>query len=159
MVKHPPVKQVMRVPSLGQEDPPEREMATHSSILACRIPWTEAPGGLQSMGSHRVGHDLATKHACTASQLLGIKCILLDSISYFQKSLFHHIKTWLVSSGSVVLLRSGCRSKRGSFSRKFVFSLLPTWSVSFCLCGIVQLHYNTSGQVLYLFILLGIQTL
>ena len=123
MVKHPPVKQVMRVPSLGQEDPPEREMATHSSILACRIPWTEAPGGLQSMGSHRVGHDLATKHACTACLLLGIKCILLDSISYFQKSLFHHIKTWLVSSGSVVLLRSGCRSKRGSFSRKFVFSL------------------------------------
>ena len=42
---------------LGQEDPLEKEMATHSSILAWRIPWTEEPGGLQSMGSQRVGHD------------------------------------------------------------------------------------------------------
>ena len=45
------------VPSLGQEDPLEKEVATHSSILAWRIPWTEQPGGLQSMGSQRVGHD------------------------------------------------------------------------------------------------------
>ena len=48
------------VGSLGQEDPLEKEMATHSSILAWRIPWTEEPGGLQSMGSQRVGHDWAT---------------------------------------------------------------------------------------------------
>ena len=39
----------------------EKEMATHSNILACRIPWTEEPGGLQSTGSQRVRHDLATK--------------------------------------------------------------------------------------------------
>ena len=45
------------VRSLGQEDPLEKEMATHSSILAWRIPWAEEPGGLQSMGSQRVGHD------------------------------------------------------------------------------------------------------
>ena len=45
------------VQSLGQEDPLEKEMATHSSILAWRIPWMEEPGGLQSMGSQRVGHD------------------------------------------------------------------------------------------------------
>ena len=43
--------------SLGQEDPLEGEMATHSSTLAGRIPWTEEPGGLQSTGSQRVGHD------------------------------------------------------------------------------------------------------
>ena len=42
---------------LSREDPLEKEMATHSSILACEIPWTEEPGGLQSMGSQRVGHD------------------------------------------------------------------------------------------------------
>ena len=42
---------------LGQEDPLEKEMATHSSILAWRIPWTEEPGGLQSTGSQRVRHD------------------------------------------------------------------------------------------------------
>ena len=45
------------VRSLGQEDPLEKEMATHSSILAWRIPWTEEPGRLQSMGSQRVRHD------------------------------------------------------------------------------------------------------
>ena len=45
------------VQSLGQEDPLEKKMATYSSILAWRIPWTEEPGGLQSMGSQRVGRD------------------------------------------------------------------------------------------------------
>ena len=45
------------VPSPGQEYPLEKEMATHSNVLAWRIPWKEEPGGLQSMGSHRVGHD------------------------------------------------------------------------------------------------------
>ena len=45
------------IQSLGQEDPLEKEMATHSSILSWRIPWTEEPGGLQSTGSQRVGHD------------------------------------------------------------------------------------------------------
>ena len=51
----------MQVLSLGQEDPLEREMATHSSILAWEIPCTEEPGGLQFMGSQRVGYDLVTK--------------------------------------------------------------------------------------------------
>ena len=50
--------QEMQIQSLGGEDPLEEEMATHSSILAQRIPWTEEPGGLQSIGAQRVGHDL-----------------------------------------------------------------------------------------------------
>ena len=50
-VKNPPVMQETQVYYLGWEDPLEKEMATHSSILAWRIPWTEEPGGLQSMGS------------------------------------------------------------------------------------------------------------
>jgi len=49
--------QEMQVRSLGREDPLEKEMAAHSSILAWRIPWTEEPGGLQFMGSQRVRHD------------------------------------------------------------------------------------------------------
>ena len=53
--------QEMWVQSLGWEDPLKEEMAIHSSILAWEIPWTEEPGGLQSMGSQRVGHNLATK--------------------------------------------------------------------------------------------------
>ena len=56
-VKNLPAMQEMRVPSLGLEDPLEKEMAAHSNILVLRIPWTEEPGGLQSLGSQRVGHD------------------------------------------------------------------------------------------------------
>ena len=55
--------QEKQVQSLDQEEPLEKEKATHSSILAWEIPWTEEPGGLQSMGSQRVRHDLATEHA------------------------------------------------------------------------------------------------
>ena len=57
MVKRLPTVQETWVQSLGREDPLEKEMATHSSTLAWRIPWTEKPGRLQSMGSQRVGHD------------------------------------------------------------------------------------------------------
>ena len=60
MVKNMPAMQETWVWSLGQEDPLEEEMATHSSILAWRIAWTEEPGRLPSMGSQRVGHDWAT---------------------------------------------------------------------------------------------------
>ena len=54
--------QEVGVRSLGQEDCLEKEMATHSSMLAWKTPWIEESGGLQSMGSHRVRHDVATEH-------------------------------------------------------------------------------------------------
>ena len=57
MVKNLPAMREIQVRSLGWEDPLEEGIATHSSILAWRIPWTEEPGELQSMGSQRVGHD------------------------------------------------------------------------------------------------------
>ena len=57
MAKRLPTMQETGVQSLGREDLLEKEMATHSSILAWNIPWTEEPGRLQSMGSQRVGHD------------------------------------------------------------------------------------------------------
>ena len=56
-VKSPPAVRETRVQSLGQEDPLEKEMATHSGTLAWKIPWMEEPGRPQSMGSQRVGHD------------------------------------------------------------------------------------------------------
>ena len=56
-VKCLPAMWETQVQSLGREDPLEKEMAAHSSILAWKIPWTEEPGRLQSMGSQRVGHD------------------------------------------------------------------------------------------------------
>ena len=57
MVKNLPGMQETQVQSLGQDDPLENGMATHSSILSRRIPWTEEPGRLQSMGLQRVGHN------------------------------------------------------------------------------------------------------
>ena len=57
MVKNLPTLWEIQVRSLGWEDPLEKEMATHSSILACKIPWAEEPDRLQSMQSQRVGHD------------------------------------------------------------------------------------------------------
>jgi len=57
MGKNLPVMQETQVRSLGWEDPLEKQMATHSSILAWKIPWTEEPGRLQSMGSQKAGHD------------------------------------------------------------------------------------------------------
>ena len=68
LVKNSPAKQETWVQSLSWEDPLEKEMATHSSILALEIPWTEKPGKLQSMGSQRVRHDLPTKQ-----QQIGLK--------------------------------------------------------------------------------------
>ena len=57
LVKNLPAMQETWVQSLCREDPLEKEMATHSSVLAWRIPWVEEPGRLRSMGSQRVGHD------------------------------------------------------------------------------------------------------
>ena len=72
--------QETQVRSLGQEEPLEKEMAAHSSILAWRIPWTEEPGRLQSMGSQRVRPDWATEHAHTLwfhqkPQCMGMTCM------------------------------------------------------------------------------------
>ena len=57
MVNNPPAMQETQVQTLGQKDPLEKRMATHSSILVWRIPWTEKPGGLQSLGFQRVRYD------------------------------------------------------------------------------------------------------
>ena len=74
-----PAMQETWVQFLGQEVPLEKEMATHSSILAWRIPWTEEPGRLQSMGSQRVGHNLAPSFfLCSiARESVTISCVLL----------------------------------------------------------------------------------
>ena len=61
-IKNPPAMRETWVPSLGWEDPLEEGMGTHSRILSWRIPWTEEPGRLQSMGSQRVRHNRATKY-------------------------------------------------------------------------------------------------
>ena len=69
VVKNLPANEEIRAWSLGWEDPLEKEMATHSSILAWKTPQTKEPGGLQSMQSQRVGYDLATKTTITTLNL------------------------------------------------------------------------------------------
>ena len=93
-VKNPPAMQEtqeMWVRSIGQEDPPEEEMATHSSILAPKIPWTGESDRLQSKGSQRVGHDWATKQASKQANIFKYSCccsfaqlctILCDPMDY-----------------------------------------------------------------------------
>ena len=77
MVKNPPAMQETQVQYLGQEDPLEKGMATHSSILAWRIPWSLGPGGLQSMESQRVGHNWATN---TYSCVRVCMCVVMGSL-------------------------------------------------------------------------------
>ena len=83
VAKNLPATQEMQVQSLGWEDPLEKEMTTHSSILAWEIPWTNEPGGLQSRGSQRVGQDLLTRQQQQDASLteaplaLGISFLIL----------------------------------------------------------------------------------
>ena len=109
MVKCLPAMRETWVRSLGWEDPLEKEMATHSSTLAWKIPWTEETCRLQSMGSQRIGHDWATslKVASTISYAcVGDQKKAINSNSYFQWSLWGlregiSAKHWMHSSGSV----------------------------------------------------------
>ena len=83
--------QELQVWSLGHENPLEKEMATHSSILAWEIPWTEEPGGLQSMGLQRVGHDLSIKTTVRNAFLTNINivfnslcvCVYFSNVFFF----------------------------------------------------------------------------
>ena len=70
-IKNPPAAQETWIRSLGGEDPLEKKMATHSSILAWKTPWMENPGGLQFIESQRVGHDLNT-HALNTVFAFGV---------------------------------------------------------------------------------------
>ena len=113
---HLPMKETQRgVWSLGQADPLEEEMATHSSILAWRIPWTKEPGGMQSIGSKRVWHDWATEHTHTMCKIYMylLVCCMLSHLRH----------TWLYAPmdcsppGSSVheILQARIRVARSSF--------------------------------------------
>ena len=118
MVKRLPAMWETGVRSLGWEDPLEKEMATHSSPLAWKIPWTEEPGRLQSMGSQRVGHDWATSLSLPLG-LTGLISLLSKGLSrvfpstiiwkhqFFcaQPSLWFnsHIHTWLLAKPYIAL--------------------------------------------------------
>ena len=89
MVKHLPTMCETQVQSLGWEDLLEKEMATHSSILAWRTPWTEKPGGLQFMGSKRVRHNWATSLTLIH---LGLMKVIMQSCNSGQVHCFKNLK-------------------------------------------------------------------
>ena len=110
MVKNPPAMQETWIWSLGREVPLEKGMATHSSVLAWRIPWTEEPDGLQSMGSQRVRHDWATKHTCSPSSesifpACAFHCTIHSTNGNCKKSYldYHHFLNTLWFPQSAVL--------------------------------------------------------
>ena len=82
MVKNLPAMQETRVRSLGWEDPLEKGMANHASILAWRIPWTEEPGGLQPMGL-RIGHNSAIKHKYNIKHTIFVMKLILNLKKHF----------------------------------------------------------------------------
>ena len=98
MVKHLPTMRESWVWSLGQEDPLEKEMATHSSIHAWKIPWTKEPGGLQSMVLQRVGHDGVTSLHFTSLHIQW-HCLIFpwDKSPYMDKSPFKNVKVYYLS--------------------------------------------------------------
>ena len=129
----------MQVQYLGQESPLEEGMATHSSILAWKIPWTEEPGGLQSIGSQRVGHDwsdLAVMH--DHSHPFGSFCLLLSPEIWFYRSLLNlFYPLWLISFSThydwVLMLSSELL-----FSQHFSLSLslFLAWSSALLNCPV-----------------------
>ena len=86
LVKNQPAMREIWVRSLGWEDPLEKEMATHSSILAWRTPWTEEPGGLQSTGSQRIGHNW-TSDLTVVSLILILIFILMCHLNAFYSAI------------------------------------------------------------------------
>ena len=82
MVKNLSAMQEMQVQPLGQEDPLEEGMATSSCVPAWGSPWTEEPGGLQSVGSQRVGHDLVTKQQPRRHLIVNVTSYRVDELSY-----------------------------------------------------------------------------
>ena len=97
MVKNPPAMQETRVWSLGWEDPLEKEMATHPSILVWKVPWTEKSGRLQSMGSLRVRHDWTAKQQqgyLTPESINQALLFHIPSFGWSQDSLSPHRRKW-----------------------------------------------------------------
>ena len=159
MVKYLPAMWETQVQSLDLEDPLEKGTATHSSVLGCRIPWTEKPGGLQSLGSHRVRHNWESNtftffniksnkrkrnSSTTSFQQSNPNCIQMDSF-IFLKPLQSRIKT------SFSLLwwwgGAGLRVNRELFQVKLcLFSYLPEyWGDSLFEAHLVHIILQSSS--------------
>ena len=136
-VKNPPAVQETQVSSLGQEDPLEKGMATHSSILAWKIPWTEEPGRLQSMGSQRVG---LSDYTFTFKMTLYIQRIHALSISRFLLS----------KSVLVFVVRSNSLKHQNQFTKSYLSCWQDTRGFN-TLCFICESHILLQGLIYRLY--------
>ena len=128
MVKNLPARLETCIHSLGWEDPLEKEMATHSSILAWRIPWTDESGGLESMVSQRVRHNWETKTTCVCVRVCVCVSIYLNSEPFSYKTrqrLKKHGCSWPCSTleKNSQVMRAGWDGQVGE-SQDFSFSYL-----------------------------------
>ena len=116
--------QETRVPSLGRENPLEKEMATHSSILAWRIPWTEEPGGLQSTGLQRVGHNWATSLSLSFFPLTSSIGITSEKAVAPHSSTLAWKIPWTEEPGRLQSMGSLSRARLSDFTFTFHFHAL-----------------------------------
>ena len=123
MVKNLPEMQETQVWSLGQEDPLEKGMATHSSILAWRVPWTEEPGGLQPVGSQRVRHNWATNNFTFIGSYI-FQVVKWQKINSEQLKKKKRKNLWATGSSSNSLIRHLERSPGGGHSNPQQYSCL-----------------------------------
>ena len=123
-VKRLPAMQETQVPSLGRENPLEKEMATHSSILAWRIPWTEEPGGLQSTGSQRVGHNWATSLSLSFFPLTSSIGITSEKAMAPHSSTLAWKIPWTEETGRLQSMGSLSRARLSDFTFTFHFHAL-----------------------------------
>ena len=141
----------IQIRSLGREDPLEKGMATYSSILAWRILWTKEPGGLQSVGSQRVGQDWATSAFPWMCQLVSFLCALFFS---------------LISLSGIAFLLIPCNSNHLLLSWPVMYLLRPTLasppSSGFCEDLLLQAHSTPCRDcafkffVIFIFLVLSI---
>ena len=126
-VKRLPAMQETQVPSLGRENPLEKEMATHSSILAWRIPWTEEPGGLQSTGSQRVGHNWATSLSLSFFPLTSSIGITSEKAMAPHSSTLAWKIPWTEETGRLQSMGSLSRARLSDFTFTFFHVLESHW--------------------------------
>ena len=138
VVKNLPAVQKTRVRSLGWEDPLEKEMVTHFSILAWKISWTEEPGGLQSMGSQRVGHDWVTntQHVMSGTSIS----------SYLEFSEFLRCRL-IFSSDVISFSHSSCKTRHFFNNSNSAYSTTTTPSCrAYCFLACFLLFTVLGGQ-------------
>ena len=160
-VKNPPAMQETRIQSLDQEDPLEKGMATHSSILAWRIPRTEEPGGLQFIGSQRLGYDWVTytcihtrththTHTHTHIRIILNLSIHMEHFRWYERKRFHFFLQWYTLPRMLLpacLLLCSLAGQSHSLHKIFQMAgACKTYEIN-CITSHTHTHTHTHGCV------------